>query len=86
MEALLARGANVDAIRDKKNVLWNAVSANNEDVVSFLLSKKVNLQIDHLSHNALPVRATLRSDPMMSLLARNGAPLNTEYQVSPTSA
>ncbi len=84
MEALLARGANVDAIRDKKNVLWNAVSANNEDVVSFLLRKKVNLQIDHLSHNALPLRAALRSDPMMSLLARNGAPLNAEYQVSPT--
>ena len=84
MGALLTRGANVDAIRDKKNVLWNAVSANNEDAVCFLLSKKVNLKIDHLSLNALPLRAALRSDSMMSLLARNGAPLNAEYQVSST--
>lgn len=84
MGALLTRGANVDAIRDKKNVLWNAVSANNEDAVRFLLSKKVNLNVDHLSLNALPLRAALRSDSMMSLLARNGAPLNAEYQVSST--
>ncbi|CAD6579128.1 MAG: hypothetical protein ASARMPRED_008957 [Alectoria sarmentosa] len=84
MGALLTRGAHVDAIRDKKNVLWNAVSANNEDAVCFLLSKKVNLNIDHLSLTALPLRAALRSDSMMSLLARNGAPLNAEYQVSST--
>lgn len=84
MEALLTRGANVDAIRDKKNVLWNAVSANDEDAVRFLLSKEVNLKIDNLSHNALPLRAALRSDSMMSLLARNGAPLDAEYQVSST--
>ena len=83
MEALLARGANVDTIRDKKNALWNAVSANNEDAVSFLLSKKINLKMDHLSHNALPLRAALRSDSMMSLLAQNGAPLDAEYEVSP---
>ena len=86
MEALLKRGANVDAVRKEKNVLWNAVSANNEDAVRFLLSKKVNLKIDHLSHNALPLRAALklRSNSMMSLLARNGAPLDAEYQVSST--
>ena len=86
MEALLERGANVDAVRKEKNVLWNAVSANNEDAVRFLLSKKVNLKIDHLSHNALPLRAALRlrSNSMMSLLARNGAPLDDEYQVSST--
>ena len=86
MEALLERGANVDAVRKEKNVLWNAVSANNEDAVRFLLSKKVNLKIDHLSHNYLPLRAALRlrSNSMMSLLARNGAPLDAEYQVSST--
>lgn len=84
MEALLTRGANVDAIRDKKNVLWNAVSANNEDAVRFLLRKKANLKPDHLPHNALPLRAALRSDPIMTLLARNGAPLDAEYQVSST--
>ncbi len=82
MEALLEKGANVDAVRKEKNVLWNAVSANNEDAVRFLLSRKVNLKIDHLPHNALPLRAALRSDSIMSLLARNGAPLDTEYQVS----
>ena len=82
MEALLKRGANVDAIRNKKNVLWKAVCASNEDAVRFLLGKKVNLKIDHLSHNALPLRAALRSDSMMSLLARNGAPLDAEYQIS----
>ena len=82
MEALLERGANIDAVHKEKNVLWNAVSANNEDAVRFLLSKRVNLKIDHLSHNALPLRAALRSDSMMSLLARNGAPIDTEYQVS----
>ncbi|KAK0509611.1 hypothetical protein JMJ35_008005 [Cladonia borealis] len=82
METLVERGANVDAVHKEKNVLWNAVSANNEDAVRFLLSKKVNLNIDHLSHNALPLRAALRSDSMMSLLAQNGAPLNAEYQVS----
>ena len=86
MEALQKRGANVDAVREKKNVLWNAVDANNEDAVRFLISKKVNLEIDHLSHNALPLRAALRkrSNSMMSLLARNGAPLDAEYQVSST--
>ena len=86
MEALLKRGANVDAVRKEKNVLWNAVSANNEAAVRFLLSKKVNLKIDHLSHNALPLRAALklRSNSMMSLLARNGAPLDAEYQVAST--
>ena len=84
MEALLTRGANVDAVRDKKNVLWNAISANNEDAVRFLLSKKVNLKIDHLSHNDHPLRAALRSDTMMSLLARNGAPIDAEYQVAST--
>lgn len=47
MEALLTRGANVDATRDKKRVLWNAVSANNEDAVRFLLSKKVNLDAEY---------------------------------------
>ncbi|KAL9611965.1 MAG: hypothetical protein Q9167_003405 [Letrouitia subvulpina] len=82
MEALLEKGANVDAVHDQKNVLRNAISANNEDAVRFLLSKKVNLKIDHLSHNALPLRAALRSDSMMSLLARNGAPVDAEYQVS----
>lgn len=82
MEALVERGANVDAVHKEKNVLWNAVSANNADAVRFLLSRKVNLDIDHLSHNALPLRAALRSDSMMSLLAQNGAPLDTEYQVS----
>ena len=81
-EALVERGANVDAVHKEKNVLWNAVSANNEDAVRFLLSKNVNLRIDRLSHNALPLRAALRSDSMMSLLAQNGAPINTEYQVS----
>ena len=84
MEALFERGAKVDTVRKGKNVLWNAVSANNEDAVRFLLSKKVNLKIDHLPHNALPLRAALRSDSMMSLLVRNGAPLNAEYQVSST--
>lgn len=82
MEALLERGANVDAVHKEKNVLWNAVSANNEEAVCFLLSKKVNLKFDHLSHNALPLRAALRSDSMMSLLAQNGAPIDTEYQVA----
>lgn len=85
MEALLTRGANVDAIRDNRNVLWNAVSANdNEDAVRFLLGKKVNLKSTHLSHNALPLRAALKSKSMMSLLAQNGAPLDAEYQVSST--
>ena len=84
MEALLREGANVDANREKKNVLWNAVSANNEDCVRILLSKKVNLKVDHLSQNLIPLRAALRSDSMMSLLARNGVPLDGEYQVSPT--
>lgn len=84
MEALVTRGANVDALRDEKNVLWNAVSANNEDAIRFLLSKKVNLSTDHLSYNALPLRAAIRSDSMMSLLAQNGAPLEAEYQVSST--
>lgn len=86
MEALVGRGAKVDTVRKEKNVLWNAVSANNEDAVRFLLSKKVSLKIDHLSHNYLPLRAALRlrSDSMMSLLARNGAPLDAEYQVSAT--
>ena len=88
MEALVERGANVDAVRKEKNVEKNvlciAVSANNEDAVRFLLSSEVNLRIDHLSHNALPLRAALRlrSDSMMSLLAENGAPINTEYQVA----
>ena len=82
MKALLERGANVNAVHDKKNVLWNAVSANNEDAIRFLLSHKVNLKIDHLSHNALPLRVALRSDSTMSLLAQNGAPLDAEYQVS----
>ena len=86
MEALLKRGANVDVVRKEKNVLWNAVSANNEAAVGFLLSKKVNLKIDHLSHSFLPLRAALRltSNSLMSLLARNGAPLDAEYQVSST--
>ena len=47
MEALLTRGANVNATRDKRKVLWNAVSANNEDAVRFLLSKKVNLDAEY---------------------------------------
>lgn len=54
-----------------------------EDAVHFFLSKKLNLKTDH-SHKALPLRAALRSDSMMSLLARNGAPLDAEYQVSST--
>ena len=83
MEALVKKGANVDGVREKKNVLWNAVSANQEDCVRLLLSKKVNLKVDPLSHNLIPLRAALRSDPMMSLLARNGVPLDAEYQVSP---
>ena len=82
MEALLRKGANVDATREKKNVLWNAVSANNEDGVRFLLSRKVNLKVDYLSQNLIPLRAALRRDSMMSLLARNGVPLEGEYQVS----
>ena len=82
MEALLRKGANVDANRDEKNVLWNAVSAKNEEGVLFLLSKKVNLKADHLSQNYIPVRAALRCDSMMSLLARNGVPLEGEYEVS----
>ena len=82
MEALLRRGANVDAIRERKNVFWNAVSANNEEGVRFLLGKKVNLKFDRLSPSTIPLRAALRSDSMMSLLARNGVPLNGEYQVS----
>lgn len=84
MEALLRKGANVDATREKKNVLWNAVSANNDDSVRFLLSKKVNLKVDYLSQNLIPLRAALRIDSMMSLLARNGVPLEGEYQVSST--
>ena len=82
MEALLRKGANVDATREKKNVLWNAVSANNEDGVRLLLSRKVNLKVDYLSQNLIPLRAALRCDSMMSLLARNGVPLEGEYQVS----
>ena len=83
MEALLRRGANVDAVRDRNTVLSNAVSANNEDGVRFLLRNKVNLNIDHLSQTVLPLRAALRSDTMMSLLAQNGgAPLDAEYEVS----
>ena len=82
MEALLTRGANVDAIRNRENVLWNAVTANNEEGVRFLLGKKVNLKIDHLSPDTIPLRAALRSDSMMSLLARNGVPLDSEYQIS----
>ena len=82
MEALLTKGANVDAIRDRKNVLCNAVSANNEQGVCFLLGKKVNLKFDRLSPNTIPLRAALRSEPMMSLLARNGVPLDGEYEVS----
>ena len=84
MEALLRKGANVDANRGKINVLWNAVSANNEVGVRFLLSKKVNLKVDHLSENLIPLRAALRSDSMMSLLVGNGVPLDVEYQVSST--
>ena len=82
MEALVRKGANVDANREKKNVLWNAVFAKNEDGVRFLLSKKVNLRVDYLSQNLIPLRAALRSDSMMSLLAQNGVPLDGEYQVS----
>ena len=82
MEALLRKGANVDAVRDKKNVLCNAVSANNEDVVRLLLSKKVSLKVNHLAQNPIPLRAALRSDSMMSLLAKNGVPLDTEYLVA----
>ena len=84
MEALRRKGANVDATRKKKNVLWNAVSTNNDDSVRFLLSKKVNLKVDYLSQNLIPLRAALRSDSMMSLLARNGVPLEGEYQVDST--
>ena len=82
MEALVRKGANVDATREKKNVLWNAVSANNEDGVRFLLSQKVDLKVDYLSQNLIPIRAALRCDSMMTLLAQNGVPLEGEYQVS----
>lgn len=75
MEALLERGANVDAVREKKNVLWNAVSNGNEDVVRLLLRKNVNLGIDHL-------RAALKSDSMMQILVKAGAPIEAEYQIS----
>ena len=84
MEALVRKGASVDANREKKNVLWNAVTAKNEDGARFLLSRKVNLKVDHLSQNLIPLRAALRSDSMMSLLAQNGVPLEGEYQVSST--
>ena len=84
MEALLKKDANIDAIRDKKNVLWNAVFANNEDGVRFLLSKKVNLKVDHLSPDFIPLRAALKSDSMISLLAQNGVPLDGEYQLPST--
>lgn len=80
MEALVKKGANVDASRKGKNVLWNAVSANNEDGVRFLLGQKVNLESDHLSSNFIPLRAALNFDSMMSLLAQNGVPLDGEYQ------
>lgn len=81
MEALARKGANVDANRGKKSVLWNAVSTNNEDGVRLLIGKKVNLKVDYLSQNLIPLRAALRSDSMMSLLARNCVPLEGEYQV-----
>lgn len=84
MEALISKGANVDANRDEKTVLWNAVSAQNEDGVRFLLSQNVNLEFDHLSPNFIPLRAALRSDSMMSLLARNGVQLDGEYQGPPS--
>ena len=84
MEALVARGADIDAVHDGKNVLYNAVSAQNEDGLHFLLDRKVNLDIGHLPSNALPLRAALRcrSERTMALLAKNGAPLDAEYQVS----
>ena len=86
MEALIERGARVDAIRDKKSVLWNAVSSTNEDAVKFLLSRKVNLKSDHLSQDYLPLReASLRSPPIMALLAKNGAPIEVECKVSSTA-
>ena len=82
MEALVGRGAYIDAVRDKKNILWKAVSAENEDAVRFLLNRKVDLKFGHLSHAALPLRAALKSDAIMTLLVKNGAPVNAEYQVS----
>ena len=83
MKALLEAGANIDAVRCRKNVLSHAISANNEDGVRFLLNNKVDLRIDHLPQTpTLPLRAALRSDPIMSLLARNGAPLEAEYDIS----
>lgn len=84
MEALVTRGANIDRVRDKRNVLWNAVTANNKEAVQFLFSKGVNLKMDHLHNDYLPLRAASRSESMMSLLARNGAPVNTEYEINST--
>ena len=84
MEALVERGANIDVVRGKYSVLFNAVTANNIGAVQFLLSKGVNLNFDHLQNTAIPLRAALRSESMMSLLARSGAPINTEYEVSST--
>ena len=83
MEALVVKGASVNAVRNKRSVLCNAITANNETAVSFLLSKKVNLKTENLQY-AHPLRLALRSDSMMSLLVRNGAPLNATYQVSTT--
>lgn len=82
MEALLEKGANLNAVREKKSVLWNAVSNSNEDVTRFLLSKHVDLRIDHLWHGALPLRAALKKESMMLTLAKAGAPVDAEYQVS----
>lgn len=84
IQALLEKGANVDAIRDKRSVLYNAVSENNEDVTRFLLSKDVNLKMDHLWHGALPLRAALKHDPMMLILVKAGAQVDAEHQISPS--
>ena len=82
MKALLEKGANKDAVRGKKNVLWVAVSNNNIEGVKYLLEKKVNLKMDNLWNGALPLRAALRNELMMNILAKAGAPLDAEYEVS----
>ena len=84
MEALLEKGANIDAVHNEKSVLYNAVSSDNSDAVLFLLRRDVNLQMTHLSHNLLPLRAALKSCPMMTLLAQSSVPIDTEYTVSST--
>ena len=77
VEALLEKGANPNAVREKKSVLWNAISTSNGDVARVLLSKRVNVTIDHPS-----LRAALKNEAMMLMLAKAGASLDAEYQIS----